>query len=155
MSEEVDAVDRAIAALEGQRTTLGDAVVDTALAPLRAQRDRLAGHHGENRRLVTVLFADLVDFTVLSRHLDAEDTREVVGQYFARWRRAIEAHGGVVEKFIGDAVMAVYGLERSFEDDAHRAVRCAGDARGPPRPQPRAGREPRRGAAHAGRHRHR
>ena len=125
MSEEVDALDRAIAALEGQRSTLGDAVVDTALAPLRAQRGRLAGHQGENRRLVTVLFADLVDFTVLSRHLDAEDTREVVGRYFARWRRAIEAHGGVVEKFIGDAVMAVYGLERSFEDDAHRAVRSA------------------------------
>ncbi|KQT92242.1 hypothetical protein ASG49_09900 [Marmoricola sp. Leaf446] len=121
----VDAVDRAIAALEAQRAALGDTVVDTALAPLRARRDRLAGHRTENRRLVTVLFADLVDFTVLSRHLDAEDTREVVGEYFARWRRAIEAHGGVVEKFIGDAVMAVYGLERSFEDDAHRAVRSA------------------------------
>lgn len=125
MPGELDAVDEAIAALEAQRDTLGAAVVDTALAPLRARRDLLAGHRGENRRLVTVLFADLVDFTVLSRHLDAEDTREVVGEYFARWRRAIEAHGGVVEKFIGDAVMAVYGLQRSFEDDAHRAVRSA------------------------------
>lgn len=125
VAEDLRAVEEAISALEGQRAVLGDAVVDTALAPLRARRDQLTGHRTENRRLVTVLFADLVDFTVLSRHLDAEDTREVVGEYFARWRRAIEAHGGVVEKFIGDAVMAVYGLERSFEDDAHRAVRSA------------------------------
>ena len=71
------------------------------------------------------MFADLVDFTVLSRQLDAEDTREVVNAYFARWQRAIEDHGGVVEKFIGDAVMAVFGLSRSFEDDAHRAIRSA------------------------------
>ena len=79
----------------------------------------------EQRRLVTVVFADLVDFTVLSRQLDAEDTREVVNAYFARWQRAIEDHGGVVEKFIGDAVMAVFGLSRSYEDDAHRAIRSA------------------------------
>ena len=72
-----------------------------------------------------MVFADLVDFTVLSRQLDAEDTREVVSAYFARWQQAIEDQGGVVEKFIGDAVMAVFGLSRSFEDDAHRAVRAA------------------------------
>ncbi|MET0999396.1 MAG: adenylate/guanylate cyclase domain-containing protein, partial [Marmoricola sp.] len=98
---------------------------ETALAPLRARRNELETPRSEQRRLVTVVFADLVDFTVLSRQLDAEDTREVVGAYFARWQRAIEDQGGVVEKFIGDAVMAVYGLSRSYEDDAHRAVRSA------------------------------
>src|SRR6478752_5591911 len=123
--EGIASVDRAIAALEAQRAMLGDAVVDTALEPLRARRAELEAPRAEQRRLVTVVFADLVDFTVLSRQLDAEDTREVVGAYFARWRRAIEDQGGVVEKFIGDAVMAVFGLSRSFEDDAHRAIRAS------------------------------
>ena len=75
------------------------------------QAELVSGQRGEQRRLVTVLFADLVDFTVLSRQLDAEDTRDVVDAYFARWQAAIEEHGGVVEKFIGDAVMAVFGLQ--------------------------------------------
>ena len=119
------AVERAIAALEAQRATLGDDVVETALAPLRERRAQLvSGQFGEQRRLVTVLFADLVDFTVLSRRLDPEDTRAVVDACFARWQEAIDAHGGVVEKFIGDAVMAVFGLQRSYEDDAERAVRA-------------------------------
>ena len=124
-ADEIASVEKAISALEAQRGLLGDAVVDTALAPLRARRTELETPRSEQRRLVTVVFADLVDFTVLSRQLDAEDTREVVGAYFARWQEAIEEQGGVVEKFIGDAVMAVYGLSRSYEDDAHRAVRSA------------------------------
>ena len=124
-ADEIASVDRAIAALEAQRAILGDAVVDTALDPLRARRAELEASRAEQRRLVTVVFADLVDFTVLSRQLDAEDTREVVNAYFARWQRAIEDQGGVVEKFIGDAVMAVFGLNRSYEDDAHRAIRSA------------------------------
>ena len=70
-------------------------------------------------------FSDLVDFTGRSRQLDSEDTREVMGAYFGRWQRAIEDEGGVVEKFIGDAVMAVFGLSRSFEDDPHRAIRAS------------------------------
>ncbi len=124
-ADEIASVDRAITALEAQRDILGDAVVDTALDPLRARRAELEASRTEQRRLVTVVFADLVDFTVLSRQLDAEDTREVVNAYFARWQKAIEDHGGVVEKFIGDAVMAVFGLSRSFEDDAHRAIRSS------------------------------
>ena len=119
------AVERAIAALEAQRALLGDDVVETALAPLRERHSQLvSGQFGEQRRLVTVLFADLVDFTVLSRRLDPEDTRAVVDACFARWQDAIDGHGGVVEKFIGDAVMAVFGLQRSYEDDAERAVRA-------------------------------
>ncbi len=125
VADEIASVDRTIAALEAQRATLGDAVVETALEPLRARRAELEAPRAEQRRLVTVVFADLVDFTVLSRRLDAEDTREVVGGYFARWQRVIEQHGGVVEKFIGDAVMAVFGLSHSYEDDAHRAIRAA------------------------------
>src|SRR5690242_4602534 len=124
-SGDLAAVQRAIAALEAQRPVLGDEVVDTALTPLRERHQQLSsGQRGEQRKLVSVLFADLVDFTVLSRRLDPEDTRTVVDACFARWQSAIEAHGGVVEKFIGDAVMAVFGLQQSFEDDAERAVRA-------------------------------
>ncbi len=124
--DDLAALDRAIAALEAQRAVLGDDVVETALAPLRERRTALVDRPpGEQRKLVTVVFADLVGFTDLSGWLDPEDTRSIVDTYFARWRRVIEAHGGVVEKFIGDAVMAVFGLHRSWEDDAQRAVRSA------------------------------
>jgi class 3 adenylate cyclase/tetratricopeptide (TPR) repeat protein len=124
--EELTAVEQAIAALEEQRGVLGDAVADTALRPLLDKRDRLlAAPSGEQRKLVTVLFADVVDFTVLSGRLDPEDVREIMNDYFAAWRQAIEDEGGVVEKFIGDAVVAVFGLNRSHEDDPHRAVRAA------------------------------
>ena len=124
--DDLSSVDRAITALESQRDVLGDDVVETALRPLRERRRTLQARlAGEQRKLVTVLFADLVDFTVLSRRLDAEDTRAVVGAYFSRWQDAIAAEGGTVEKFIGDAVMAVFGLYRSWEDDAQRAVRAA------------------------------
>ncbi len=120
------AIDDAIAALEAQRGLLGDAVVDTAIAPLRAQRDELVGRAvAEQRKLVTVLFSDLVDFTVLSQQLDAEDVRTVIDAYFVRWNEHIEANGGVVEKFIGDAVMAVFGLHQAEEEDPHRAIRAA------------------------------
>ena len=79
----------------------------------------------EQRKLVTVLFSDLVDFTVLSQKLDAEDVRTVIDAYFVRWNEHIEANGGVVEKFIGDAVMAVFGLHQADEKDPHRAIRAA------------------------------
>ena len=120
------AIDAAIAALEAQRATLGDEVVDAGVVPLRERRERLllrAG--GEQRKLVTVVFSDLVNFTVLSQALDAEDVRAIVNRYFQRWHTVIEAHGGVVEKFIGDAVMAVFGLYQAHEDDPHRAVHTA------------------------------
>ena len=120
------AIDDAIAALEAQRGLLGDAVVDTAIEPLRAQRQELVGRAvAEQRKLVTVLFSDLVDFTVLSQQLDAEDVRTVIDAYFVRWNEHIEANGGVVEKFIGDAVMAVFGLHQAEEQDPHRAIRAA------------------------------
>ncbi len=79
------------------------------------------------RRLVSVLFADLVGFTRLSESRDAEDTRELLSRYFDTCRRLIGLYGGTVEKFIGDAVMAVWGTPTATEDDAERAVRAALD----------------------------
>ena len=79
------------------------------------------------RRLVTVLFADLVGFTAASEQRDAEETRELLSRYFDTCRRLIDLYGGTVEKFIGDAVMAVWGTPTATEDDAERAVRAALD----------------------------
>lgn len=77
------------------------------------------------RRVVTVLFADLVESTSLVRGQDPERARAVIGQYFEAMRHEIESHGGVVEKFIGDAVMALFGVPVAHEDHAQRAVRAA------------------------------
>jgi class 3 adenylate cyclase len=79
------------------------------------------------RRLVSVLFADLVGFTTLSENRDPEEVRELLSRYFETSRRLIELYGGTVEKFIGDAVMAVWGTPTATEDDAERAVRAALD----------------------------
>jgi class 3 adenylate cyclase/tetratricopeptide (TPR) repeat protein len=79
------------------------------------------------RRLVSVLFADLVGFTPLSETRDPEEVRELLSRYFDTCRRLVELYGGVVEKFIGDAVMAVWGTPVAQEDDAERAVRTALD----------------------------
>jgi class 3 adenylate cyclase/tetratricopeptide (TPR) repeat protein len=79
------------------------------------------------RRLVSVLFADLVGFTGLSENRDAEEVRELLSRYFEAARQVIERFGGTVEKFIGDAVMAVWGTPVAREDDPERAVRSALD----------------------------
>ncbi|MFI5619445.1 adenylate/guanylate cyclase domain-containing protein [Streptomyces sp. NPDC051567] len=81
----------------------------------------------EERRVVTVLFCDLVGSTELSGTLDVEVLRSVLLRYYALMESRIEAHGGVVEKFIGDAVMAVFGLTVTREDDARRALETALD----------------------------
>nr|MBA3566784.1 AAA family ATPase [Actinomycetota bacterium] len=79
----------------------------------------------EERKVVTVLFCDLVGFTAKAERLDPEDVRAVLGPYHARLRSELERHGGTVEKFIGDAVMALFGAPVAHEDDPERAVRAA------------------------------
>jgi class 3 adenylate cyclase len=79
------------------------------------------------RRVVTILFADLVGFTALSESRDSEDVRGLLTRYFDTARIVIGRYGGTVEKFIGDAVMAVWGAPTAREDDAERAVRAALD----------------------------
>src|ERR671932_181585 len=79
----------------------------------------------EVRKTVTIVFSDLKGSTTMGEALDSESLREVMNRYFAEMRRVLEEHGGRVEKYIGDAVMAVFGLPRLHEDDALRAVRAA------------------------------
>jgi DNA-binding SARP family transcriptional activator len=82
-----------------------------------------------DRRTVTVLFCDLVDSTQLATQLDPEAYRRLMSRYFEVARAPIERHGGTLEKFIGDAVMAVFGVPQLHEDDALRAVRAAVEIR--------------------------
>ncbi|HEX7084027.1 MAG TPA: adenylate/guanylate cyclase domain-containing protein [Gaiellaceae bacterium] len=96
-----------------------------ALAPAAALAP--VGVPVAERRLVSVLFADLVGFTTLSESRDAEAVRDLLSRYFETCRRLIEAYGGAVEKFIGDAVMAVWGAPAATEQDAERAVRTGLD----------------------------
>jgi len=79
----------------------------------------------EERRIVSVVFVDLVGFTGRAEQLDPEDVRAVLAPYHHAVREELESFGGVVEKFIGDAVMAVFGAPTAFGDDAERAVRAA------------------------------
>ena len=81
------------------------------------------------RKTVTVLFCDVTGSTELGESIDPEALREVLARYFERMKAIVEAHGGTVEKFIGDAVMAVFGVPIAHEDDALRAVRAAAEMR--------------------------
>src|SRR5438552_3150473 len=79
----------------------------------------------KERKVVTVLFADLVGFTSRAEELDPEDVEAILRPYHERLRAELERHGGTVEKFIGDAVMALFGAPIAHEDDPERAVRAA------------------------------
>jgi class 3 adenylate cyclase/predicted ATPase len=81
----------------------------------------------EVRKIVTVLFCDVVGSTALGERVDPEPLRRLMGSYYDEMRTIVERHGGTVEKFIGDAVMAVFGVPQAHEDDALRAVRAAAE----------------------------
>ena len=83
----------------------------------------------ETRRVVTVLCSDVVGFTGIGQELDPESLRKLMGRYFERVQRIVDRHDGTTEKFIGDAVVAVFGVPHLHEDDAHRAVRAAVEIR--------------------------
>ena len=83
----------------------------------------------EQRKTVTILFCDVTGSTSLGEKLDPESLRALLARYFERMKGIVESHGGTVEKFIGDAVMAVFGVPVLHEDDALRAVRAAVEMR--------------------------
>src|SRR5947207_1646708 len=89
----------------------------------------LVTNRTESRRTVTVVFTDVTGSTGLGESLDPEAVRRVMERYFETASTVLARHGGTVEKFIGDAVMAVFGVPRLHEDDALRAVRAAGEMR--------------------------
>ncbi|MFN2432848.1 MAG: adenylate/guanylate cyclase domain-containing protein, partial [Gemmatimonadota bacterium] len=127
-------LETAISGLESQRAALGGHVVDPALRALREQLARLdapgagAGARElfqEERKNVTVMFADLSGFTALAAGLDPEAARDLVNACFDRLVPVIESYGGTVDKFVGDAVVALFGAPVAHENDPERALRAA------------------------------
>lgn len=105
----------------GQANPEGARFCNSCARPLAAG----TAEQREERRVVTVLFADLIGFTARAERLDPEDVRAILNPYYVRLRREIEAFGGVVEKFIGDAVVALFGAPMAHGDDPERGVRAA------------------------------
>jgi class 3 adenylate cyclase len=105
----------------GQQNSAEARFCSACAAPLSDE----AGRPREERKIVTVLFADLVGFTARAETMDPEDVRGLLAPYHGHLREELERFGGTVEKFIGDAVMALFGAPVAHEDDAERAVRAA------------------------------
>jgi class 3 adenylate cyclase/tetratricopeptide (TPR) repeat protein len=129
MSER-EQLEQAIAHMESQRPILGDAVVDAAIATLNEklavlQLPPVYPLPAEQRKQVTILFADASGFTEMSEEMDAEDVREMMNDLWARLDGAITSHGGMVDKHVGDQVMALFGAPTAREDDPERAIRAA------------------------------
>jgi class 3 adenylate cyclase len=106
-------------------TPVAGAASDGAAQDLAPSAAAVAELPVAERRLVSVLFCDLVGFTTASEKRDAEETRELLSGYYELCRERIARYGGTIEKFVGDAVMAVWGVPVAHEDDAERAVRAA------------------------------
>jgi class 3 adenylate cyclase len=134
--EQIARLEAAMAALEAQRAALGDAVADAALAPLRQQLAELRRSPGTaagpaspsfegERRVVTILFADIAGFTAMSEKMDPEQVRGLMNACFDDLVPAIHKYEGTVNKFIGDEIMALFGAPVAHENDAERALRAA------------------------------
>ena len=127
---------QAMAVLEAQRATLGDAVVGPALAGLRRQLTALeaqlpaASAPPEERRVITVLFTDIVGSTALAEHLDPEEWRQTVAEVHATVGRLIEQHHGMVAQYLGDGLLAWFGVPQPGEYDPENAVRAALEVQG-------------------------
>lgn len=135
MSAEKQQIEQAIAHMESQRSVLGNAVVDAALAALKQQLATLqtieasalapaAALKGE-RKPVTILFADISGFTPLSERMDPESVRDLVNACFEHLVPVIEKYEGIVDKFIGDEIMALFGAPIAHENDPERALLTA------------------------------
>jgi class 3 adenylate cyclase/tetratricopeptide (TPR) repeat protein len=107
----------------GNESEQGFAFCPYCAAPFASAADRV------QRKIVTVLFCDVVGSTALGESVDAEATRSLLALFFVRMKAIVEAHGGVVDKFIGDAVMAIFGVPLVHEDDALRSLRAAQEMR--------------------------
>jgi class 3 adenylate cyclase len=123
-------IERAISNLEAQRSLLGDAVVDPAIAALREQLAKFLASPrvtvgDEERKIVTVMFADISGFTQLAEQMDAEEARGLVNACFERFVPVIQRYDGTIDKFLGDAIMVLFGAPIAHENDPERALRAA------------------------------
>ena len=130
LDEQVEKLNAAITGLEAQRTALGDAVVDPALAALHQQLSQLEapsadGGTQDERKLVTILFVDVSGFTALAEKMDAEEVRALINACFESLVPVVQKYEGTIDKFIGDEIMALFGAPVAHEDDPERALRTA------------------------------
>ena len=134
ISQQITQLEASIAALEAQQALLGPAVVEAALAPLRQQLAALKSSASQapgavrlegERKQVTILFADNSGFTAMSETTDPEQIRSLMNACFDHLVPAIHKYGGVVDKFIGDEIMALFGAPVAHENDPERALRAA------------------------------
>lgn len=117
---------KAIATLEEKRDELGSEIVDIALTPLREKLESISNNNEKKlRKYVTVLFADISDFTKICESHDAEYVTEAINFLWTALDSIIIKHGGVIDKHIGDAVMALWGTETVRENDTERTIKAA------------------------------
>lgn len=124
---ELEKITQTIAALEAQRALLGEAVVDTALLPLREKQAKLQAAADRQRKLASILFCDIVDSTKISEDLDPEDALSVMDGALSNFKAIVEQQQGRITRFMGDGLKAIFGLPAAREDDAERAVRAGLD----------------------------
>jgi predicted ATPase/class 3 adenylate cyclase len=130
VNERTKELESAIISLEAQRSVVGDSVVDSAVAALRRQLAELdqpirqpSGQ--EERKIVTILFADVSGFTTLSEKLDPEEVRNLINSCFERLVPIVRKYEGTVVQFLGDEIMSVFGAPVAHENDPERALRVA------------------------------
>jgi len=119
-------LEQAIAALEAQRNTLGDAVVEAGIAAIHRQLvEQKSDKPIEQRKHVTILYAGLSGFTPVAASLDVEDVGQIMSTFINTIKPVVNKYGGILDKFIGDSVMAVFGLPQALENDPENGVRAA------------------------------
>lgn len=123
---ERERIEQAIGVIESQRAALGEAITDIALAALRERLDAVCkARVVPQRKQVTILFADISGFTAMSEKLDAEEVSDLINALWSRIDGAITAHNGLIDKHIGDAVMALFGAPVAREEAPEQAIRAA------------------------------
>lgn len=125
----IEQLEQTMATLESQRALLGDAVVENALAALRQQiatlKTQIGAAPNEERRIVTILFADIVGSTSLAEKLDPEDWRQIVASIHTMAGLVIQRYDGTVVQYLGDGLLAMFGAQTSSEHDPENAIRAA------------------------------
>ena len=130
LEEQMVGLKKAIAAQESLRATLGDDLVNTTITALHKQLADLEAQampSEQQRKQVAVLFADVSGFTAMSETMDAEEVSDTMNALWQRTDAAVVAQGGTIDKHMGDAVMALWGVDEAREDDSERAIRAALD----------------------------
>jgi len=122
---EREQIEEAISKLAGQRSQLGDAVVEAAVAALSEKLTLLERSQQAQRKQLTILFADIANYTAWSEAVDAEDVADALDALWAELDAIVRQFGGVVDKHLGDGLLALFGAAVSHEDDSQQAVRAA------------------------------